>query len=134
MDTPYNIQERTFQFSVAVVEFCRTLIAAHPVTRRIGWQLVDSATSVGANMEEADGGQSKPDFIGKVAVAKKEAKETVYWLRLIAATDSSCRDKIPPLLDEAKQIAAIVSAIKKNAEANLKKRQKTKTPSNHPDV
>ena len=52
---PYNIQRRTFLFAAAVVTFCRDLTDAHPVTRKLSWQLLDAATSVGANMEEADG-------------------------------------------------------------------------------
>ena len=119
---PYNIQERTFEFSVAVVSFCRELSDANPVSRRLGWQLLDASTSIGANLEEADGGQTTADFIAKVAIAKKEAKESVYWLRLIAATDLRWRTAITPLLREAKEIASVVSTIKKNAEANRKRR------------
>lgn len=115
---PYNIQKRTFLFATAVVKFCRGLTDAHPVTRKLSWQLLDAATSVGANMEEADGGQSKKDFIAKVGIARKESRETVFWLRLIAATDSRCRSAVSSLLDEAKQIRAIVTTIKKNAEEN----------------
>jgi four helix bundle protein len=69
-------------------------------------------------MEEADGSQSKPDFRSKVATAKKEAKETVYGLRLIAATDVWARDGVLPVLDEANQIVSIVTAIKRKADAN----------------
>ena len=69
-------------------------------------------------MEEADGGQTKPDFRTKVATSKKEAKETVYWLRLIAATDATASASVIPLLDEANQIASIITAIKRNADAN----------------
>jgi four helix bundle protein len=116
MSPPYDIRERTFEFSVEVVSFCRCSWGAHEVTRVLVKQLLKAATSVGANMEEADGGQTKPDFITKVATAKKEAKEAVYWLRLIAATDASLRPLVPPLLDEAKQIAAIVATIRINAE------------------
>jgi four helix bundle protein len=122
---PYNIQERTFEFSKAIVLFCRRLGSANPVTRRLGWQLIDAATSVGANMEEADAGQSTPDFVSKTAIARKEAKETVYWLRLICATDAQWRGAVLPLLEEAKEIAAIVSAINRNAEANAKRRKQT---------
>lgn len=118
---PYNIQERTFEFSKAIVLFCRDLIAANPVTRRLGWQLLDAATSVGANMEEADAGQSTPDFISKTAIARKEAKETVYWLRLISATDVQWRPAVLPLLKEANEIASIVSTINRNADANAKR-------------
>jgi len=121
MKTPYDIQERAFLFAVRIVDFCRDLNTAHPVTRKLSWQLLDAATSVGANMEEADAGQSKRDFISKTAIARKEGWETVFWLRLIAATDSDYRLSIPPLLDEAKQIAKIVSAIKHNAETNARR-------------
>lgn len=88
MSPPYDIQERTFEFSVQVVNASKRIWNANEVTRMMARQLVRSAMSVGANMEEADGGQTKPDFRTKVATARKEAKETVYWLRLIAATDS----------------------------------------------
>jgi four helix bundle protein len=118
MAPPYDIQERTFQFSVQVVQFCRDLWKAHPVTRKLSWQLLDAATSTGANMEEAEGGQSKRDFTAKVAIAKKEARESVFWLRVIAASDPQQRAAVIPLLDEAKQIARIITAIKKSAEAS----------------
>lgn len=121
---PYNIQDRTFEFSAGIVSFCRDLVSANPVTRRLGWQLLDSATSVGANMEEADAGQSTPDFISKTAIARKEAKETVYWLRLISATDAGWRPKVLPLLKEANEIASIVSTINRNAEANAKRKKR----------
>jgi four helix bundle protein len=117
---PFDIQKRTFQFSVSVVRFCRTL-DGHPVTRRLSWQLVDAATSVGANMEEADGAQSRADFVNKVAVARKESHEALFWLRLIYVTDPVTRDALRPLLEEATQLARIISTIKKNAESNLKK-------------
>jgi hypothetical protein len=77
MSTPFNIQQRTFNFAVTVVNFCRGLTAAHPVTRRVGWQLLDAATSIGANMEEADAAQSHRDFVAKAAIARKESRETV---------------------------------------------------------
>ena len=118
MDTPYDIQERTFLFARRVVDFCRGLSNAHPVTRAIGWQLLKAATSVGANTEEADVGQTKPDFRAKISIARKETRETHSWLRLLAATDTSVARIIPPLLDEAGQIAAILTAIKKSSDSN----------------
>ena len=118
MVPPYDIQDRTFAFAVQIVNFCRNLVAAHPVTRRLSWQLLDAATSIGANMEEAEAGQTKPDFISKTAIARKEARESVFWLRLISETDVRCRPAISSLLEEGKQIVAILSAIKRNAERN----------------
>ena len=116
MVPPYDIQERTFQFSVQVVQFCRGLWNAHAVTRRLSWQLLNAATSTGANMQEADAGQSKRDFIAKIAIAKKEARESVFWLRLMAATDPQQRPAVLPLLEEARQISRIITAIKRSAE------------------
>ena len=113
MSTPYNIQQRAFDFAVTVVNFCRGLTAGHPVTRRVGWQLLDAATSIGANMEEADAAQSRRDFIAKTAIARKESRETVFWIRLIVATD--LRERLLPILAEAKEISRIVSAIHRNA-------------------
>jgi four helix bundle protein len=121
MAPPYDIQERTFEFSIQVVLFCRQAMRGDPALALLARQLLKAATSVGANMEEADGGQTKPDFITKVSIAKKEAKEAVYWLRLIAATEARLRERVWPMLDEAKQIASIVSAIQLKAETNRKR-------------
>jgi len=119
METPpYEIQERTFQFACRIVRFCRQLSDAHPVTRKLAFELLKSGTSVGANTEEADAGQTKPDFRTKIAVARKEAKESVYWLRLIAATDARWSQHTPSLLEEANQLASILTAIKKKADEN----------------
>jgi four helix bundle protein len=123
MDTPpYNIQKRTFLFARRIVGFARQLSSAHPVTRKLAFELLKSATSVGANVEEADAGQTKPDFRTKIAIARKEAKEAVYWLRLLAATDSAIAHHVPPLLDEANQLASILTAIKKNADRGKDRR------------
>ena len=119
---PYNIQDRTFEFSAAIAVFCRQIWHVNDVTQHLARQLLKAASSVGANMEEADGAQSPADFISKVAIAKKESKETVYWLRLIAATDANVRHRVPTLLDEAKQIQSIVAAIHANAGQNQKRK------------
>jgi four helix bundle protein len=58
-----NLRVRSFRFAVDVVLYCRSIINADPVLRRIVYQLVDSAASIGANLEESQGGQTKPDFI-----------------------------------------------------------------------
>jgi four helix bundle protein len=75
MTPPYDIQERTFEFAVQVVLFCEKVSKMHATTRVLARQLLRSATSVGANMEEADGGQTKPDFRTKVATAKPRRKQ-----------------------------------------------------------
>jgi four helix bundle protein len=77
-------------------------------------QLVKAATSVGANVEEADGAESKRDFAHKLSIARKEARETRYWLRLIRASIAE-NDEWTSLLRESEEIARILSAIIRSA-------------------
>ena len=128
MNPPYDIQKRTFEFSVQVIQFCRSLRGVHPTTWTLTRQLLKAATSIGANMEEADAAQSKPDFRAKVAIARKEAKESVYWLRLIAATEPLARDGVGPVLREAKQVVSIVAAISRTAETTASRGTTVRTP------
>ena len=83
-----DIRERAFALAVRVVKLCRYLEKNSDVGRVIVTQLLKAGTSVGANLEEAQAGQSKPDFISKNAIALKEARESIYWLRLISATNN----------------------------------------------
>jgi four helix bundle protein len=70
-------------------------------------------TSIGSNAEEAQDGQSKPDFIAKLSVSRKEARETIWWLRLALRAGVAAKQEIRWELDEARQLRAmIVSAIK----------------------
>ena len=82
-----DIRERTFEFALRIVTLCQQLEEQGSVGRTLGWQLLRSGTSIGANIEEAQAGQSKLDFISKNAIALKEARETIYWLRLLAASE-----------------------------------------------
>ena len=77
-------------------------------------QLVRSAASIGANYFEANGASSKKDFINKIAISKKEAIETQYWLRILKKTDGYLNEEIIKLWDEAKQIGMILSKIISN--------------------
>jgi four helix bundle protein len=77
-----GIEDRAFKLACATVRFCDEHASSGGVKARILIQLVDSATSIGANLEEAAGGQSKADFIAKACVARKEAREARYWLRV----------------------------------------------------
>ncbi len=80
------------------------------VGRVIGNQLLRSATSIGANVHEAQGAQSKADFIAKMSIAHKEAYETIYWLRLITEAKLLHPEKLSALSDEAAQMVKILSA------------------------
>ncbi len=115
MTQPQEIKERTFQFSIRIVRLCQTLDASPGVARTLANQLLRSGTSIGANVEEAHGGQSKADFIAKMYIACKEARETHYWLRLLIATDLVAAPKLGELVDESNQLVAILTSIVKNA-------------------
>jgi four helix bundle protein len=110
---PQEIAERAFEFAVRVVELCRTLDGAPGVSRTLANQLLRSGTSIGANIEESKGGQSRADYLTKVSIALKEARETHYWLRLLIASEIIPENQLAPLLDESNQITAILTTIVK---------------------
>lgn len=118
MKTPYDIQDRSFLFACRIADFCKPLFGPPTVLRELSRQLIRSGTSIGANLEEAEAGQTKPDFRTKVSISRKEAREARYWLRLIAHAEPRLRSETAPLIDEARQIIQILTAIKKNAERN----------------
>ena len=118
MEKPYDIRERSFLFSCEVVDFCRSLIGREQIVRDLGRQLLKAATSVGANLEEADAGQSKPDFRSKVAISRKECCEARYWLRLLNHANPPLLKVSAPLIAESSELVAILTTIKKNSEAN----------------
>jgi len=75
-----DICERTFDFAVRIVRLCRFLDEQPGVGRTLAGQLLCNGTSIGASVEEAQGRQSKADFLSKISIACKEARETLYWL------------------------------------------------------
>ena len=81
MKTENKILEMSFDFSIQIIGLYKILIANKEYV--LSKQLLRSATSIGANVEEAIAGQSRKDFISKMAIASKEARETRYWLRLL---------------------------------------------------
>jgi len=83
-----KITDRSFEFAVRVVKLCKYLEAQDRVSRTLANQLLRSGTSIGANVEEAQAGQSKADFIAKMSIARKEARETHYWLRLLKESEN----------------------------------------------
>jgi four helix bundle protein len=81
MKTENKILELSFEFSLQIIGLYKILIQHHEYV--ISKQLLRSATSIGANVEEANAAQTKKDFIAKMSIASKEARETKYWLRLL---------------------------------------------------
>jgi four helix bundle protein len=117
-DSGRDIQERAFRFACAVIEFCDTADDRRRTTEHLLLQLFASGTSIGANLAEASAGQTKPDFIAKTCVSLKEAREARYWLLLIAASRRRLQPAAQPLIDEARQLVRILTAIVKNARSN----------------
>ena len=105
------IQERSFDFSVRIVNLYKTLKKQSETPYPIINQLLRSGTSVGANIAEAQAAQSKKDFIAKMSIASKEARETHYWLKLLVATGEISKKKTSLILDETDQIVAILTTI-----------------------
>jgi len=112
-----DIQKRTFDFACRVVRLCKSLENSS-VSRTIANQLLRSATSIGANVEEAQAAQSKPDFTAKMYISCKEARETHYWLRILTSTDILPEAQLSDLKDESNQLVAILTTITKNSRSN----------------
>lgn len=108
---PPDILQRTFEFAVRVVRLCQHLDEQGYSGRTLGKQLLRSGTSIGANVEEAQAGQSRADFIHKYSLALKEARETHYWLRLLIAAAVLPESRIAPLVAEADELRRILGAI-----------------------
>jgi four helix bundle protein len=120
-EPPQEIRQRAFAFAVRVVKLCRALDKTPGVSRTLANQLLRSGTSVGANLEESRGGQSRADFLAKVYIALKEARETHYWLRLLVASEIVAESQLEPLLDECNQLVAILTTIAKTTKAGKEK-------------
>lgn len=116
-EKPQEIAERAFAFAVEVVKLCRALESSPGVSRTLARQLLRSGTSIGANLEESKGGQSRPDFLTKTSIALKEARETHYWLRLLAAAKIVPEETLSYLLDECHQLVAILTTIVKKVKS-----------------
>jgi len=81
-------------------------------------QLLRSGTSIGANIEEAQAGQSKRDFIAKIQISLKETKETHYWLRLLRDTEIIEKEVANSIIKDCEELLYILSAILKTAKKN----------------
>ncbi len=111
----FDLEERTALFGEAVIAFART-IPVNDVTKALISQLVRAATSVGANYVEADDADSKKDFRFKIGLARREARETKHWLRMIVAAEKQLREAARLLWQEAKELNLIFAAIRRSGD------------------
>lgn len=105
-----DLRKRTFNFAVDIIQFLKTI----PYTKEndvIRYQLAKSGTSIGANYEESQATNSRPDFKHKIGIALKEARETNYWLRIMEKTNIGDLTKVGQLIKESDEIKSILAAI-----------------------
>ncbi|PIZ96829.1 MAG: four helix bundle protein [Candidatus Magasanikbacteria bacterium CG_4_10_14_0_2_um_filter_33_14] len=106
----YDLVERTSKFGGDIIDFVKTLVRDN-VNNRLIDQIVRSATSIGANYMEADGAESKKDFIHKISICKKESKETEHWLKMLAKANENRIEECRKLWKEVHELTLIFSSI-----------------------
>ncbi len=114
----FDLEPRTAKFAVNVIKFCRKL-RQNQLNDILVKQLLRSTTSIGANYAEANGAISRQDFKNKICLCRKEAKETMYWLQLVAETDPLFASNCRQLWKEAQEQVFIFSAIIRTTKKNL---------------
>ena len=114
-DKKWDIRERTFDYAMHAVKLFQPL---QDNNDRAGWilgkQFFKSATSVGANIEEAQAAESKADFIHKYSISHKEARESLYWLRLLEKSNMVSPTSLEFLINETKEIISQIIINAKN--------------------
>lgn len=123
---PYDIHERLLIFACDIVRTAQFLHERGGVARAVSYQLLSAGTSAGANAEEGDGATSPNDFIAKMRIALREAKETRFRLRVcrrVGLLDPS----FDALIDESTQLVKILGKIVHTAVRNRNARRKLKT-------
>jgi four helix bundle protein len=107
-----DICQRTMDYALRAVELFDHL---QQTDRRAAWvianQYLRAATSIGANLEEAQAGESRMDFTHKCSISLKEARESLYWLRLLERSGIVAGSRLAPLIQETREIVAILTTI-----------------------
>src|SRR5689334_10611371 len=120
-EKPFDIKDRTFDFGTQIIKLCQVLEVHSGGIRLLSSQLFRSGTSIGANIEEAYGTSTDPDFINKFGIALKEARETSFWLRQIIAAGVLPADDVSEIINECEEIKKIVASIIIKKKQNVRK-------------
>ncbi len=115
------IKEKSFDFALRIISLYQVLKENNEYV--LSKQLLRSGTSIGANIEEASAASSKKDFINKMAIASKEARETIYWLKLLQRSNLVKYD-FTSIMKDIEEIIMILTAIVKSSSDNSKLRIK----------
>ncbi|HBG28305.1 MAG: four helix bundle protein [Planctomycetes bacterium GWF2_41_51] len=110
------IKEKSFKFSVRIIKLSKWLKDKNHF--ELSQQLVRAGTSIGANVEEAIAGQSRKDFIAKMSIASKEARETNYWLRLLVESGIVSEKMCNSLMNESEELIKLLTSIVKTCKEN----------------
>ena len=104
-----ELSNRLIDFAVRIIKLCSSLPKTYLGTH-IYKQLIRSSTSVGANYEEARGAESDPDFLHKLNITLKEARETLYWIRIVERTSLIPAKRLTEIITENGEICGILIA------------------------
>ena len=120
-EKPQNIGARSLAYAVRAIKVYRALVRQRDgAARIIGKQYLRAATSIGANVEEAQSAESRADFIHKYGIAQKEARESLYGLRLMCEAAVMPGERLKPMMRETEEIYAVITAIIVAAKRKLK--------------
>ncbi|OGZ34838.1 MAG: four helix bundle protein [Candidatus Portnoybacteria bacterium RIFCSPHIGHO2_01_FULL_39_19] len=114
----YDLEERTSKFGKQIIDFANK-ITKNSITNPLINQLVRAGTSIGANYCEADEAVSKKDFVNKIAIAKKEAKETKYWLKMVSHASPGLSLESDKLWQETQELNLILAAIIRSSKSKF---------------
>ena len=115
------ICDRSFEFAARALKLCDRLWDRGPSARHLASQLMRSATWIGSNAEEAQEGQTKADFIAKMSISRKEARESTWWLRLIVKNGTAALKDVEWELSEAQQLLTMIRSAILTARASSRR-------------
>ena len=109
---PPEIRQRTYGYSLRAIKLYQALQEGRDGAGWVlGKQYLRAATSIGANVEEAQSAESRPDFVHKYGIAQKEARESLYWLKLLAESGIIPSRRLAPLIKEIEDLFAVKTGI-----------------------
>ena len=126
------ICSRSFEFAARILALCTKLWCRGPAARRVASELIRCGASIGANAEEAQDGQTKPDYIAKMSISRKESRETLYWLRLAVRAKVVTNDEVAWELRAAGELRAMIVAAIIKAQSNPARGQAWASPPAEP--
>lgn len=120
----YDLEERTLEHGKRIIRLAKSL-PKNSVNLPLVSQIIRSGTSVGANYREANETTTHKDFLFRMRICRKEAKETTYWLNIISEANPELKERITPLLQETLELTKIIATIIINSEKNQSVKHRT---------